>query len=145
MDFKKRIDELSIEDLLAISSGENLEKFNVGTLNEAEHFIKSNNVKEGEVKVYAIVIYDTYVKWKGGRKKALPKHMFFRLFSKIFNAKRAWNGRYYLLNGDSFDTSKENFKTARKRYRHKKRKKKARRGTKEGSIIKPESKPTKES
>ena len=135
MDSKKHLLDLELEELLALAekSEKTSSLADYNAMNEAEKFIYYNNIQAGEDRVMAIVIYDAYVKWKGGREYAFAKHMFFREFSKLFQVKRAWKGRYYLLNGDNFDTSKENFQKIREKYIHKK-KKETRRGKKESNV-----------
>jgi hypothetical protein len=115
--------DLDLEKLLELAKQNDKQAVQYDTMNDADKFIYYCSVKEGQDKVMAVIIYDAYVNWKGGKKNALPMHMFFRYFSKSFTSRRGWSGRYYMLDSTPFNNTKEAFLKARKKYARKKRKK----------------------
>jgi hypothetical protein len=79
-------------------------------INEStERFIKTCNIKNGVDRISNDIIYYTYQKKyvaSMGEEKWSKVH-FFRLFNKHFNQVRTGKQRYYLLDGDSFDLTRE--------------------------------------
>jgi hypothetical protein len=74
-----------------------------------KRFIKSFGIQEGIDRVPTYVIYYTYrIKWlKEKQQNKTNKINFFRTFKSFFKMVRTGQGRYYLLNGDAFDLTRE--------------------------------------
>ena len=98
----------NIQELLDLL--EEIEKPKVisGPLDE---FINNFNIVSGDEKVPTHVLYFTYCK---STTNPISKIHFFRLFSKLFTQKRSRSQRFYLLNKDSFDYSREGILLAEK-------------------------------
>lgn len=114
---KKVVHELSVEDLIALAGGATAKDHEVGEASEAAKFIYANNVRNGDIKISAQLIYFTYKQWKGWDKRPQPKPFFFRDFSKYFESVRTAEGTCYMLDPRSFDTSKDNYWLMRKDFR----------------------------
>lgn len=74
-----------------------------------DRFIKTNGIKNGIDRVSNDIIYYTYQKKytpSMGEEKWSKVH-FFRLFNKHFNQARTGKTRFYLLDGSSFDLTRE--------------------------------------
>lgn len=119
MSSKRIIHTLSEEDLVALASGVKPEEI-VEKLTEAAKFAYELNIRHGDTKVPAQVIYHTYKHWKGWNQKRQSKPLFFRDFGKLFEAHRVTNGMVYLLNPKPFDLSQEAFWLIRKELRDEK-------------------------
>ncbi len=122
MSSKRIIHELSEEDLVALASGAKPETI-VEKVSEAAKFVYDLNIKHGDEKVSAQLIYYTYKHWKGWDQKRQSKPTFFRDFNKYFEPHRVTEGNVYLLNPKPFDLSEENYWRMRKEVREAKAKK----------------------
>lgn len=100
-------------------------------LESCERFIKTNGIVKGLNRVPNYVIYYTYKrKYKAKlSEQKWSKHHFFRLFNKIFDQVRTGRQRCYLLDGKSFDLSREGLMEAKKYDEEYKVEVKKRRGT----------------
>ena len=75
-------------------------------LNSCEKFIKKNGITKGLERVPNYVIFYTYMtNFKDKSKES--KHQFFRLFNPHFEQKRTGKQRVYMLDGKSFDLTRE--------------------------------------
>ena len=74
-----------------------------------KRFIEKMNVRKGLDRVPNYVIYFTYKKKyrKAEGEEKWSKVHFFRLFNRIFDQARVGKQRYYLLEGSSFDLTRE--------------------------------------
>ncbi len=70
-------------------------------------FIYANEIKHGDAKIPASLVYYTYKMWKGFQRSYIPRAHFFREFSKLFESVRMSDGVYYLLDPKPFDLSRE--------------------------------------
>ena len=77
--------------------------------NSVNRFISDLEIKTGLERIPTFVIYYTYKKiWFNKVKdKKVNKIVFFRAFNKLFTQYRTNKQRYYLLDGDSFDLTRE--------------------------------------
>lgn len=119
---KKIVHELSIEDLVALAQGAKPEDI-AEKISEAAKFIYEMNIKHGDAKIPAALIYHTYKCWKGWDQKRQSKPFFFRDFSKYFDPHRTTDGMCYLLNPKPFDLSDETYWLIRAEMRNEKAKK----------------------
>lgn len=103
---KRVVHELSVEDLVALASGAKAEDI-AEKISEAGKFIYELNIKHGDTKISAAVIYHTYKHWKGWDQKRQSKPLFFRDFKTYFEPQRTSDGIIYLLNPKPFDLSEE--------------------------------------
>jgi hypothetical protein len=74
-----------------------------------DRFVEKCSIRHGLDRVPNYVIYYTYKKVykKAEGEKRWSKVHFFRLFNKIFDQARVGKQRYYLLDGGSFDLTRE--------------------------------------
>lgn len=121
---KKNIYELSVEELIQLAQ-ESAEPVVMEELTEASKFIYANNIRHGDVKIPAQLIYYTYKQWKGWDRKPQPKPYFFRDFSKYFEQVRTKEGMTYLLDPKPFDLSQETYFMIRKDIREQRAKRQA--------------------
>jgi hypothetical protein len=119
---KKLVHELSVDDLIALASGAKPEDI-IEKINEAARFIYDLNIKHGDTKISAVIIYHTYKHWKGWNQKRQSKALFFKDFKKYFEPHRTTDGIVYHLNPKPFDLSSEAYWLVRKQLRDEKRKK----------------------
>jgi len=119
---KKIIHELSEADLIALAAGAKPEDV-VEKISEAAKFIYDLNIKHGDTKVPAQVIYHTYKHWRGMQNKRQSKPFFFRDFSKYYDPVRISSGIVYMLNPKPFDLSPEAYWLIRSEIRNEKSKK----------------------
>lgn len=119
---KRIIHELSVEDLVALAAGAKPEDI-IEKISEAAKFIYEVNIKHGDDKISAPLIYHTYKGWKGWDQKRQSKPFFFRDFNKYFTPHRTNSGMVYLLNPKPFDLSEETYWLIRKEQREVKSKK----------------------
>jgi hypothetical protein len=106
------LSDLSLEDLLSIVNEAELKKSREvknKDLNSVDRFVNDLDIKTGLDKVPTHVIYYHYRrKWVDKNKdRKCNKIVFFRSFNKKFTQHRNNKQRYYLLNKDSFDLSRE--------------------------------------
>lgn len=106
MSGKRIIHELDVDSLIALASGAKPEDV-IDKISEASKFIYDLNIKHGDDKIPAALIYHTYKCWKGWNQKKQSKPMFFRDFGKYFPPHRTTHGMTYLLNSKTFDLSEE--------------------------------------
>jgi hypothetical protein len=123
---KKLVYELSIEDLVDLATKEPVIVPNKAT--EASKFIYESGIKHGDTRVSAALVFHTYKIWKATNyhEKFQSKAQFFRDFSKHFQSVRLSDGKYYLLNSEPFDHSKETYfiiRAEQRREKSRKRKK----------------------
>lgn len=119
---KKVVHELSVEDLIKLAQGSK-EPVVMEELTEASKFIYALNIRHGDDRIPAQLIYYTYKQWKGWDKRPQPKPFFFRDFTKYFEQIRTKEGISYLLDPKPFDLSKETYWLMRKDQREQKAKK----------------------
>jgi hypothetical protein len=119
---KRIIHELSPEDLIALAQGAKPETV-IEKISEASKFIYELNIKHGDAKIPAEVIYHTYKHWKGWDQKRQSKPKFFQDFKKYFEQYRTNSGMSYLLNPKPFDLSDETYWLIRAEIRNEKAKK----------------------
>lgn len=119
---KRIVHELSTEDLIALASGAKPEDI-ADKLTEASKFIYDLNIKHGDEKISAQLIYHTYKHWKGWDQKRQSKNLFFRDFKKYFTPHRTAQGICYLLNPKPFDLSDDAYWLMRNELRNEKTKK----------------------
>jgi hypothetical protein len=100
---KKVIYDLSPEDLIKLATGSK-EEVVMDKLTEAAKFIYDLNIKHGDEKISAQVIYHAYKKYRN-YSHVQPKIQFFSDFKKYFQPGRNKDGIYYLLNPKPFDLS----------------------------------------
>ncbi len=81
------------------------------------------NIKNGDTKISAALIYHTYKQWKGWRNKRQAKSQFFKDFKTYFEPQRTTDGIVYLLNPKPFDLSEETYWLMRSEIRNEKTKK----------------------
>ena len=108
MSSKKIVHELSIDDLIKLAQGSEKPVVMDGPT-EAAKFTYALNIRHGEAKISAELIYFTYKQWRGWDKRPQPKPYFFRDFTKQFEKVRTNEGISYLLDPRPFDLSKEQF------------------------------------
>lgn len=125
---KKIIHDLSTEDLIKLASGATVDE-NELQITESAKFIYSLNIRHGDIKIPAQLIYYTYKQWKGWDKKPQPKPYFFRDFSKYFEQVRTKDGINYLLDPKPFDLSIETYFLMRKDLRDRRAKQKNKKST----------------
>lgn len=121
-DSKKIVHELSVEDLIKLAGG-NKPSNEVKDVTEAAKFIYALNLRHGDVRIPAQLIYYTYKQWKGWDKRPQPKPFFFRDFTTYFEQVRTKEGMSYLLDPKPFDLSKDTYWLMRKDQREQKAKK----------------------
>lgn len=119
MSENKIVHELSVEDLVRLANSSK-EEIVMDKVSEAAKFIYHQNIRIGDTKISAQLLYHTYKHWKGWRNRKQPKHLFFRDFNKYFEPKRDKNGNYYTLDETGFDLSKQNYWIMRKELRDEK-------------------------
>jgi len=73
---------------------------------QVDRFVSDLKVQHGLDRVPTHVIFYTYRNYKED-KNAMNKIVFFRLFNKMFKQVRSGIQRYYLLDGSSFDLTRE--------------------------------------
>ncbi len=105
---KKVVHELSVDDLIKLVQG-SAKPIVVDGPSEAANFIFALNIRHGDTKIPAELIYFTYKQWKGWDKRPQPKPFFFRDFTKQFEKTRTNEGISYLLDPRPFDLSQEQF------------------------------------
>lgn len=120
---KAEIHELSIDDLMDLVNKSD-KPIEVDKPSEAAKFIYELNIRHGDEKIPAQLIYYTYKQWKGWDKRPQPKPYFFRDFSKYFETTRTKEGICYLLDPKPFDLSKETYFLVRKDIREHREKQK---------------------
>lgn len=135
---KKIVHELSIEDLLKLAQGSS-EPIVMEGVSESSKFIYALNIRHGDERIPAQLIYHTYRHWKGWANKPQPKPYFFRDFSKQFEQVRTKDGMCYLLDPKPFDLSKETYWLLRKDIREQRAKQKSKREKTPGSGETPQS------
>ncbi len=123
MSDKKIIYELSDSDLVALASGAKAEDV-IDKISQAAKFIYDLNIKHGDEKISADIVYHTYKHWKGWDQKRQSRPIFFRDFKKYFEPHRTSNGLVYLLDPKPFDLSPEAYWIVRKEIREAKKTKK---------------------
>lgn len=104
--------EKSLSELLSIIEEAEVKKTkevksrDIGSVNR---FISELNIKTGLDRIPTHVIFYHYKrKWSDPHKlKKVNKIVFFRSFNKLFTQTRTGKQRYYLLNSESFDLSRE--------------------------------------
>jgi len=79
---------------------------------DVEKFIREKGIKEGSIRISSSVIYYDYFLWKNKRNYR-NRRMFFKQFNKHFKTKPYQGEVTYLLDGDSFNLSKEWYFKAR--------------------------------
>lgn len=90
---------------LALASKKPIE---MGKMTEAAKFIYDKQIRPGDAKISAALIYYTYKLWKGLTGQKQPKSMFFRDFGTIFDPQKDSDGtRFYYLDPNSFDLSED--------------------------------------
>lgn len=104
--------DLSVEELISIAQNpiQSTNK-NSTVVTEAHRFAIDKNLKDGQTKVNAKLIFDIYLQWKGND-KPLEKRQFFIQLSKLFQRTRDAYSTYYLLDASAFEflTTGENIK-----------------------------------
>lgn len=118
---KKLVEELSIDDLIALVEGTD-EEIILEKISDASKFIYELGIKNGREKITAELIYHTYKGWKGWNQKRQAKPYFFRDFNKYFEKQRGTHGTFYYLSPKPFDLSEETFWLVRKEIREAKAK-----------------------
>jgi hypothetical protein len=93
---------VNLESLLELAETSSEE---AAPLNEAQRFVTSFGITEGDVRVDNYIIWYYYVKWT---KKPFKRRYFFQLFNKIFKRRVNGNGAYYHLDPTPFDLSEDN-------------------------------------
>jgi hypothetical protein len=91
-------------------------------LSEAHTFVLSNNIRHGDGKILAEMIYQKYKEWK--KKDFQNRTIFFKDFKKIFKQKRTTDGSIYYLDPESFDLSEDAYWKMRKSVRNERAQKK---------------------
>ena len=119
---KKIIHELDIDSLVALAQGAEPEEI-ADKISEAGKFIYDLNIKHGDTKISAQLVFHTYKHWKGWANKRQARPQFIKDFNKYFEASRTSNGMVYLLNPKPFDLSQENYWQMRNELRNEKSKK----------------------
>lgn len=76
-------------------------------------FIKEFEIKLGTDRIPVYKVYYDYISWERFQSTKLSKIEFSRQFSKFFESGRGNQGRYYLLDKDSFDLSEESLTRAK--------------------------------
>lgn len=76
-------------------------------------FIKEFEIKAGDGRVPVYKLYYDYIAWERFQSTKLSKIEFSRQFSKFFESGRGNQGRYYKLDSNSFDLSKESLTRAK--------------------------------
>lgn len=106
--------DISLEELLkSLSEAETKEdtkKFQQKDLYHMDRFIEEYDIKVGTTKVPTYIIFHAYrLIWKGVQsiEKKANKIKFFRSFAKRFPSSRIGKQRYYLLNEEAFDLTRE--------------------------------------
>lgn len=106
--------EKSVDELLKLveeaeKKQEDSSKFTSKDKPHVKRFIEDLDIKTGVERVSTSVIFHAYImKWKGqSREKKLKKIEFFRQFKRYFNQTRTGKQRYYLLDPQSFDLTRE--------------------------------------
>jgi hypothetical protein len=106
------MEEKSLEELLqVIEQAEEKKERSVKNrhINSVDRFISDLGITSGLDKVPTHIIYYHYRrKWYDNNKdKKVTKIVFFRSFNKKFVQSRTGKQRYYLLNKEAFDLSRE--------------------------------------
>jgi len=135
---KKNIYDLSTEELIDLLKSADKPVQIENELTEAAKFIYALNIRHGDAKIPAQLIYFTYKQWKGWDKRPQPKPLFFRDFAKQFESVRTKEGISYLLDPKPFDLSREQYFLSRKDLRDQREKQKKKETS--GSSQTPESK-----
>lgn len=120
---KKIVHELSVEELIKLAGGSKPADHEVGEATEVAKFIYALNIRNGDDRISAQLIYYTYKQWKGWLNKYQPKPLFFRDFTKYFEQVRTKEGISYLLDPKPFDMSTETYWLMKKDQREQKAKK----------------------
>jgi hypothetical protein len=123
MSDRKIVHDLSVEELIQLASGAKPSDIKVKEATEAAKFIYALNIRHGDVRIPAQLIYYTYKQWKGWDHKYQPKPFFFRDFTTYFEQVRTKEGISYLLDPKPFDLSQETYWLLRKDIREQKAKK----------------------
>ena len=100
-------------------------------LDSCDRFVTKHKIKQGSLRIPVFVIFYTYMKvYKAAplEEKWSRRH-FFRLFKKKFEQRRTGKQRYYLLDADCFDMSREGKLRAKKYDEEYRRNIKIKRGT----------------
>lgn len=119
-DKKKIIQDMPAEELMKIARASS-EAVDVGRLTDAAKFIYALNIRAGDERIPASLIYFTYKKWKGGGRPD-PKWAFFKDFQQYFEKKMIQGGTHYMLDPKPFDLSKETYWEIRREIREKREK-----------------------
>ena len=119
---RKIVHDLSVEELIALAEGSKPVEHKVEEATEAAKFIYALNIRHGDARIPAQLIYYTYKQWKGWSNKYQPKPFFFREFTKYFEQVRTKEGISYLLDPKPFDLSEETYWIMRKQQRDEKAK-----------------------
>lgn len=90
-----------LEKLLALARSES---GSAETVNAVEEFVIAKGIKEGDTKIIPYQVWTEYVKWA---RKPIPKRTFFTEFKKLFKQRRWGDKRFYTLNPEPFDLSKD--------------------------------------
>ena len=111
----KELDEL----LALVEDGRGQES---AELNEAERFVISAGIKEGDVPVQAIIVWFRYKQWA---KKPITRWKFYTQFKKLFRShyKQHQSARYYYLDPAPFDLSQDAYWIIRREERESREKK----------------------
>lgn len=118
---KKNLHELSVDDLVQLAQENPPPSTEDEKVTEASQFIYALNIRHGDHKVSAELIYHTFKEWKGlYQKKWQPPAYFFRDFKKYFTSVRGKHGVSYLLDPTPFDLSRENYFLVRYQQRREK-------------------------
>lgn len=109
-------EDKSLEELIRLAKKDLKGSVHYELLDEASKFIKLNNIKEGEARIYTYILYDAYVKWKGINAETIGRTAFFREFSKHHKSKRDYKGRYYALDPKPFNLDEKTIRLAKEKY-----------------------------
>lgn len=121
---KKNIYDLSTDELIDLLKSSDKPIPIENEVTEAAKFIYALNIRHGDAKISAQLIYFTYKQWKGWDKRPQPKPLFFRDFSRQFESIRTKEGISYLLDPKPFDLSREQYFLSRKDLREQRAKQK---------------------
>jgi hypothetical protein len=105
-----------LEKLIAlVEKGEAAE---ASELTEAERFVISVGIKDGETGIQAMVVWFRYTDWcKSLNRKPITIWSFFRQFKKLFQLKRDKTWRTYRLDPAPFDLSLDAYWIMRRKMR----------------------------
>lgn len=104
LDFLEKVEKLEKKDIPKVRSVKSK------NLASVKRFVKDNDIETGLDKIPTYVVFYTYMKcWSDSihKEKKVNKIVFFRAFNTMFTSTRTGKQRYYLLNKDSFDLSRE--------------------------------------